>query len=98
MKNKIVFKKKFALNLHKQYVKVETELHELKYFFWECTLRCNINCLHCGSDCHKESSIKDMPINDFLKVTEQIAKVQNPNKTMIVLTGGEPLMRKVVIF
>jgi len=91
---KIGLKKKFALNLHKKYIDVQTELHELKYFFWECTLHCNLNCMHCGSDCHKESAIKDMPIEDFLKVTEQISKQQNPNKTMIVLTGGEPLMRK----
>ncbi|MBN2891443.1 MAG: TIGR04133 family radical SAM/SPASM protein [Bacteroidales bacterium] len=91
---KISFKKKLALNLHKKYVDVQTELHELKYFFWECTLRCNLNCLHCGSDCHKESKVANMPIDDFLKVTEQISKNQNPHKTMIVLTGGEPLMRK----
>lgn len=91
---KISLKKKLALNLHKKYLDVQTELHELKYFFWECTLRCNLNCLHCGSDCHKEAKVNDMPIDDFLKVTEQISKQQNPNKTMIVLTGGEPLMRK----
>lgn len=93
-KVKISFKKKLALNLHKKYIDVQTELHELKYFFWECTLRCNLNCLHCGSDCHKKAQVKDMPIEDFLKVTGQIRKHQNPNKTMIVLTGGEPLMRR----
>ncbi len=93
-KQKISFKKKLALNLHKKYVEIQSELHELKYLFWECTLRCNLNCLHCGSDCHKESQVKDMPLDDFLKITEQISKNQNPNKTMIVLTGGEPLLRK----
>lgn len=91
---KISFKKRIGLNLHKKYIDVQTELHELKYLFWECTLRCNLNCLHCGSDCHKESKVKDMPIEDFLKVSQKIANYQNPNKTMIVLTGGEPLMRK----
>ena len=96
MKNnsKISLKKRFALNLHKKYIRVESELHELKYFFWETTLRCNLNCLHCGSDCHKDVQTKDMPIEDFLKVTEQIKKHHNPNKIMIVLTGGEPLVRK----
>lgn len=93
MKN-LSIKKRLALNLHKKYVEMQTELHELKYFFWECTLRCNLNCLHCGSDCRKESAVPDMPIADFLKVTKKLSQHQNPNKTMIVLTGGEPLVRK----
>ncbi len=95
MKNaqKIPFKKKLALKLHNKYVNIQTELHELKYFFWECTLRCNLNCLHCGSDCHKDATAPDMPIADFLKVTEEIKKTHNPNKIMIVVTGGEPLLR-----
>lgn len=27
--------------------------HPLKQLFWECTLRCNLHCRHCGSDCKK---------------------------------------------
>ena len=26
--------------------------HPLTTLFWECTLRCNLHCRHCGSDCH----------------------------------------------
>lgn len=85
---------KLALNLFSKYVNVQAEMHELSYLFWECTLRCNISCLHCGSDCHKSSAVKDMPYKDFLKVTAQVATRYNPNKTMLVLTGGEPLVRK----
>ena len=92
-KTKISLKKRISLNLHRKYIDVETELHELKYIFWETTLRCNLSCLHCGSDCRKDAQIKDMPIDDFLKVTEEIKKHYNPNKIMIVLTGGEPLLR-----
>ncbi len=67
MKNaqKIPFKKKLALKLHNKYVNIQTELHELKYFFWECILRCNLNCLHCGSDCHKDTTVPDMTIAIF---------------------------------
>jgi radical SAM enzyme (rSAM/lipoprotein system) len=36
----------------------------------------------------------DMPMQDFLKVLDTIIPHVNPHKTMIVLTGGEPLMRK----
>ena len=35
-----------------------------------------------------------MPAEDFLKVLDSITPHVNPHKTMIVLTGGEPLMRK----
>jgi radical SAM enzyme (rSAM/lipoprotein system) len=88
------FKKRIALDVFKKYVKVQSQLHDLSYFFWECTTRCNVACLHCGSDCRINDEIKDMPAEDFLKVTEQVSKVYNPNKVMIVITGGEPLVRK----
>jgi len=35
-----------------------------------------------------------MPADDFLKVLDSLIPSINPNKTMIVITGGEPLMRK----
>jgi len=93
LKKNISFKKRLALNVFNRYVNVQTQLHELTYFFWECTLRCNIHCLHCGSDCHRDAKMKDMPIQDFLKITEQIKTQYDPHKVMVVITGGEPLMR-----
>lgn len=69
----------------------ETALHELSYLFWECTLRCNLNCGHCGSDCRKEAAVPDMPIEDFLRATKAYA--HRPNPLMVVITGGEPLVR-----
>lgn len=76
-----------------KYIGVQHQLHELSYFFWECTSRCNVACLHCGSDCRMEDH-PDMPAADFLKVTEQVSKTYDPHKVMIVITGGEPLVRK----
>ena len=63
--------KKFAF---RKFKKLEIELHELNYLFWECTTRCNLNCLHCGSDCSKDSSFPDMPIDDFLKAMIPLAE------------------------
>ena len=71
--------------------KFETKIHVLNYLFWECTLRCNLNCLHCGSDCSKESSSEDMPLTDFLSALDTI-ELRSDNFT-VVLTGGEPLLR-----
>lgn len=70
----------------------QTRRHELNYLFWECTTRCNLNCLHCGSDCHKESAFRDMPLEDFLKVLDSIPSP--PESFIVALTGGEPLLRK----
>ncbi len=69
----------------------ETKLHELNYLFWECTTRCNQNCLHCGSDCLKDSTANDMPLEDFLSALDTIKKP--PKNFIVVLTGGEPLLR-----
>jgi len=75
-----------------KYKKIETDIHELNYLFWECTTRCNLNCLHCGSDCSKDSAYQDMPLDDFLKALDTI---KSPVKDFtVVLTGGEPLLRK----
>lgn len=75
-----------------QFKKADTRLHELNYLFWECTTRCNLDCLHCGSDCQKEGSFKDMPIEDFLTALDNIPSPQK--HFTVVLTGGEPLLRK----
>ena len=48
--SKIPLRKKIALELFRKYRKNTTQLHPLDYIFWECTLRCNLSCLHCGSD------------------------------------------------
>lgn len=90
---RIPLRKRIALNLFANYKKNEARIHNLNYIFWECTLRCNLNCQHCGSDCLKEAGVKDMPLNDFLGALDQLKGMVNPNKTMIVLTGGEALLR-----
>lgn len=79
--------------IFKLYRNYETKKHILNYLFWECTLKCNLNCLHCGSDCTKQSNIKDMPAQDFIKVLDNIKENKIKNLT-VCITGGEPLLRK----
>ena len=70
------------------------QLHPLQQLFWESTLRCNVHCLHCGSDCSSEVT-PDMPAEDFLRVIDQsVTPHVNPHKVLIIISGGEPLMRK----
>ena len=68
--------------------------HPLTTLFWECTLRCNLHCRHCGSDCKVTSGLKDMPLADFLPVLDSVARQVDPHGVMINVTGGEPLVRK----
>lgn len=71
------------------------QLHPLQQLFWESTLRCNVHCLHCGSDCSSSEVIPDMLAEDFLRVIDQsVTPHVDPHKVLIIISGGEPLMRK----
>ncbi len=84
--------KKLRSNLFRAFKRNEIKFHELNYLFWECTTRCNLNCLHCGSDCAKDSNYRDMPLNDFLTAIDTIKSIER--QITVVLTGGEPLLRE----
>ncbi len=88
------FRQRIALTIFEKYREAQTKVHALTYLFWECTVRCNIHCIHCGSDCTANDGSPDMPAEDFLRITDSVRKHYNPNKLMVVLTGGEPLLRK----
>jgi radical SAM enzyme (rSAM/lipoprotein system) len=77
--------------IFRRFKKAETRIHPLNYLFWECTARCNLSCLHCGSDCSKDNSVTDMPLADFLKALDTIES--KSKDFIVVLTGGEPLLR-----
>ena len=70
------------------------QLHPLQQLFWESTLRCNVHCLHCGSDCSSSEVTPDMPASDFLNVLDKsVTPHVDPHKVLIIISGGEPLMR-----
>ena len=87
-------KQRIAFELQRQLIKDQAEKHPLRQLFWECTLRCNMKCRHCGSDCKTSALHPDMPFEDFEKVLRRIKETYDSHKVMIVVTGGEPLMRK----
>lgn len=84
-----------ALKLFKKLRKIHAEEHVLNTLFWECTLRCNLQCRHCGSDCRIDTTLKDMPADDFFRVLDnEVTPHVNPNKVLVILSGGEVLVRK----
>lgn len=83
--------KSFKKYLFRKFKEAEVDQHELSYLFWECTTRCNLDCLHCGSDCSKTSDFDDMPLQDLMQALDTIIE-PSPN-LIVVITGGEPLVR-----
>lgn len=90
-------KQRIALELNRQVMKGFQEDHPLQQLFWECTLRCNMHCRHCGSDCKISTLHPDMPFEDFRKVLLRVKEAYDSHKIMIVVTGGEPLMREDLV-
>lgn len=71
--------------------------HPLQQLFWECTLKCNLRCQHCGSDCKVSNMQQDMPLHDFLPVLDDLSTHIDPHRVLVITTGGEPLVRPDII-
>ena len=92
---RIGLRKKLALRLFSDLYADRAAEHRLNTLFWEMTLRCNLQCRHCGSDCRADSSVADMPLDDFLRVLdEEVTPNVNPADVLIIFSGGEVLVRK----
>ena len=90
-------KQRISLDVNRAFLKQEAREHPLRQLFWECTLRCNMRCRHCGSDCTVSALHPDMPFADFEKVLLNIKDHYNPRDILIILSGGEPLVREDIV-
>lgn len=88
-------RKRMALNIFADLHDAKVAEHRLDTLFWECTLRCNLSCRHCGSDCRVDPGVADMPLEDFLRVLdEEITPHVDPSEVLLIFSGGEVLMRE----
>ncbi|MBQ7527371.1 MAG: TIGR04133 family radical SAM/SPASM protein [Bacteroidaceae bacterium] len=94
---KLGIRRTVALEASRLLTKSLREEHPLRQLFWESTVRCNIHCRHCGSDCRQAAAVPDMPREDFFRVLDGIARKRNPKDVYIILGGGEPLVREDVV-
>ena len=85
--------KRSALEVERYLQKEVVREHRLRQILWECTLRCDLRCRHCGSDCKTKSDAVDMPVEDFLRVLDGVAARMDPHEVFVTISGGEPLMR-----
>lgn len=90
---KLSLRRRVALEIARKLENDRVREHRLRQLFWECTLRCNLHCRHCGSDCKKSSGFADMPKEDFLRVLGNVAAHTDPHSVFVIISGGEPLMR-----
>ena len=82
-------RKRLGLELYRRLHREAVERHELRTLFWECTLRCNLRCGHCGSDCTASPDCQDMPAEDFFRVLDrQITPRVDPHRVMVVLSAN----------
>lgn len=70
---------------------LERRARVLRYLFLEITQRCNLRCLHCGSDCTAAPREGELSTAEWLAVVDQVARDFNRRELLVVLTGGEPL-------
>ncbi len=95
MGKRIGLRKRIGLELFSRLHQQDVERHELRTLFWECTLRCNLNCRHCGSDCRTETLQPDMPAEDFFRTLDtQITPHVDPHRVLVILSSGEVLVRR----
>ena len=97
MEQRLSLKQLIALEAHRQLIREETRQHPLQQLFWECTLRCNMKCRHCGSDCKISEVHPDMPFEDFEKVLLRVKEKYDSHKVLVIVSGGEPLVREDIV-
>ena len=90
----LTLRKKLGLELWRQHEQNMRREHPLQQLFWESTLRCDLKCRHCGSDCKMQAEQQDMPKEDFFHVLDGIAQRTDPHRVFVIVSGGEPLMRR----
>lgn len=69
----------------------EDSNRELRLVAWETTRNCNLACVHCRASADKGPFKEELDIQCAFDLMDQIAEIGKP---IIILTGGEPLLRE----
>ena len=64
--------------------------YQLRLVAWEITRTCNLNCMHCRAAAGQGPYSGELNADQSLNLLDQIA---NTGKPIVILTGGEPLLR-----
>ena len=64
---------------------------QVRMIAWEVTRSCNLNCVHCRAASHLGPYPGELSTGECLRLIDDIARFSQP---VIILTGGEPLLRQ----
>jgi heme b synthase len=67
---------------------------QLRLVAWETTRNCNLACVHCRASATMGPHPDELGTAEALRLLDQIAEVGKP---IIILTGGEPLLRSDIL-
>ncbi|MEA2108651.1 MAG: heme b synthase [Pseudomonadota bacterium] len=67
-----------------------SDVPELRLIAWETTRSCNLSCIHCRAAAEKGPYEGELSTKEALEFLDTVASFSKP---VIILTGGEPLMR-----
>jgi len=65
--------------------------HTLRMVAWEVTRCCNLACIHCRASAKYGPYSNELTTDEGLRLLDEIAAFSKP---IIILTGGEPLLRE----
>ena len=68
----------------------ENKKHSLRLLAWETTRNCNLSCVHCRASATQGPISGELNTAASFRLLDQISQVGKP---IIILTGGEPLLR-----
>lgn len=68
-----------------------SNISQLRLVFWETTTVCNLKCIHCRACAAADRSPEELTLAQSKALLDEIASFAKP---VIVLSGGEPLMRE----
>lgn len=69
---------------------VEKQKVNLRMIAWELTRSCNLACSHCRASSKHGPYANELTTDECFKLIDEIVSFSNP---VIILTGGEPLLR-----
>jgi AdoMet-dependent heme synthase len=72
---------------------IQDHKNRLRLVAWEMTRKCNLNCVHCRAGSERGPYPGELSTAKCLEVLKEIREVGTP---IVILTGGEPLMREDV--
>ena len=70
--------------------KIKADIAPPRIISWEITRRCNLSCPHCRASAVDSTYEDELTTEEGYRLIDSILDVGRP---MLILTGGEPLMR-----